>query len=128
MPMLAPERTLAQKLTPRIFLALRFTFRQNGTVGFETVLAAATCSTEAEAAMRAAGEIHGDAGFFIETDAHAAFELEHGFTTNGRVRVYGQTTTFPACSAEQHAAWVRSFCRASRCDGIEQPAIYRRVL
>lgn len=128
MPMLAPERTLAQKLTPHIFLALRFWNLPNGTVGYETVLAAATCSTEAEAAMRAAGEISGDAGFFIETDAARAYAEEHSMRSAGRVRVYGASTTFPPCSRQDHESWIRTQCRASRADGYEQPATYRRVL
>ena len=128
MPTLAPERTLAQKLTPHIFLALRFSHLPNGLVAYETVLAAATCSTEAEAAMRAAGEISGDAGFFIETDASRAFCEEHSFRTAGRVRVYGASTSWPTLSREAHESWIRTQCRASRVDGIEQPAVYRRVL
>lgn len=128
MPMPAPERTLAQKLTPRIFLALRFTNRPNGQVAFETVLAAASCSTEAEAAMRAAGEISGDAGFFIETDAAAELEREHGFTSFGRVRVYGANTQWHPMSRDGLDAWVRVKCRASGSDGHVQPATFRRVV
>lgn len=128
MPITAPERTLAQKLTPRIFLALRFWNHPNGQVSFETVLAAASCSTEAEAAMRAAGEISGDAGFFIETDANVEFEREHGFSTNGRVRVYGRNTVWSPTSRQDHEEWIRAKCRPSSCDGVVQPAIYRRVL
>ena len=92
------------------------------------MLAAATCSTEAEAAMRAAGEISGDAGFFIETDANRDYCEEHSFSTAGRVRVYGASTNFTPCSRQDHEAWIRTQCRASRVDGYELPAVYRRVL
>ncbi len=128
MPVTAPERTLAQKLTPRIFLALRFWNRPNGLVGFETVLAAASCSTEAEAAMRAAGEVIGDAGFFIETDAAAELERAHGFSSAGRVKVYGPNTQWFPMTRPNLDAWIGSKCKPWSSGGIVQPATFRRVL